>query len=177
MRGITPTMHERVSAIAALGKNNGYNGGGIGKNGQLLWHIPEDLQRFKELTLGHPIIMGRKTFDSIIQVLGRPLPGRISIVMTRDPFWSYPGAVVAHSIQEALAEARSLGSDEIFIGGGAEVYREALPYTNRLYLTLIDDEKEADSFFPDYSEFTKEIFRESHTWNGVRFEWVDLERE
>ncbi len=154
----------------------------LGKDNQLLWHIPDDLKRFKQLTLGHPIIMGRKTFESIIASLGKPLPGRTNIVVTRDP--TFParfhlaGVVVASSIEEAIEKAKQApGGDEIFIGGGGEIYRQALPLVDKLYLTLIDDDKEGDSYFPAYeSEFTKKVFEEEREYEGLKYRWVDVER-
>ena len=149
----------------------------IGHGNGLLWHIPDDLKRFKRLTLGHPIIMGRKTFESIVAVLGKPLPGRTNIVITRDPSWSYEGVEVFHSLGEALSYARTLDTEEIHVGGGAQLYEEALPITDRLYLTVIDDEKEGDTYFPDYTqEFTKVLAHEAREWNGLKYEWLDLER-
>jgi dihydrofolate reductase len=161
-----------VSAIAAIGKERV-----LGKGNQLLWHIPDDLKRFKRLTLGHPVILGRKTFESIVQYVGGPLPGRTNIVVTRDPAWTYPGVVVAASIEDALAKGKELDANEIFVIGGAQVYAAALPYTDKLYLTLIDDEKKGDSYFPAYeTEFKRVVAEETHEWNGLKYRWVDLER-
>jgi dihydrofolate reductase len=163
----------RVSIVVALGKNRE-----LGLKGSLLWHIPDDLKRFKALTLGHPIVMGRKTFESIVEILKKPLPGRTNIVVTRDPNWSYEGVVVAHSLEEALEKAKALDSEEIHIGGGAELYEQALPYVDRLYLTLIDDEKEADTFFPEYEHLFKKMNHHEHReHDGLTYRWVDLERE
>ncbi len=161
-----------ISIIAAMG-----NGRVIGKDNTLLWHIPDDLKRFKALTLGHPVIMGRKTFESIVAVLGKALPGRTNIVVTRDVDWKYEGALVAHSLEDAIAQAKEIDSDEIFIGGGAQLYAQALPHTNRLYLTLIDDDKDGDAYFPEYEQqFMRKISEESREWNGVHYTWIDLER-
>ena len=166
----------RISAVVAIGRDKQHNHV-IGCNNKLLWHIPDDLKRFKALTLGHPVIMGRKTFESIINVLGKPLPGRTNIVITRDINWSYPEVIVTHSLEEALDRAKELDREEIFIGGGTQLYQEALPLMDRLYLTLIDDEQEGDAYFPPYEqEFTKVISREDREWNGIRYQWVDLER-
>lgn len=170
----------RVSIVVAVGQNRE-----LGKDGKLLWHIPEDLKRFKQLTLGHPVIMGRKTFESIIAILGKPLPGRTNIVVTRssiavgtgDPRFAFDNVVVTNSLEEALAKARELDQEEIHIGGGAELYKQALPFVDRLYLTLIDDTKDADTFFPEYeSEFTKKISEEEHEHEGLTYTWVTLER-
>jgi dihydrofolate reductase len=165
----------RISVVVAVGCDK-EGRPVIGKNNQLLWHIPDDLKRFKQLTLGHPVVMGRKTFESIIDVLGKPLPGRTNIVVTRDTSWSYPDVLVYHSLPEALSKAWELDSEEIFIGGGTELYKQILPDLNRIYLTVIDDEKEGDTFFPDYSDFKKVGPEENREWNGLRYTWVTLER-
>jgi dihydrofolate reductase len=162
-----------IAIIVALGAKTR----AIGKNNELLWHIPDDLKRFKQLTLGHPVIMGRKTFESIVAVLGKALPGRTNIVITRDLGWHYPEAIIAYSLEKALSKARAIEKEEIFIGGGTQIYELALPYVDRLYLTLIDDEKEGDAFFPEYEkEFTKIISDETREWNGLKYRWLTLER-
>ncbi|MEN9920594.1 MAG: hypothetical protein RL538_487 [Candidatus Parcubacteria bacterium] len=150
----------------------------IGNENKLLWHIPEDLKRFKALTLGHPIIMGKKTFDSILQILGKPLPGRTNIVMTRDQDYEYPGVKVAHSLEMALAMAEEENPKEIHIGGGAEIYRQALPYAKRLHITFVHDEPIADTFFPPFEDdfaVISESGDKEH--NGLHFEWVDYTRK
>lgn len=169
-------MKPPVVIVVAIGGGRQYNGG-LGKDGKLLWHIPDDLKRFKRLTMGHPIIMGRKTFDSIVAVLGKPLPGRSNIVLTRDTNWTYPGVSIAHTLGEALDMAGKESPEEIHIGGGAELYKQALPFVDRLHLTIVDDEKEADTFFPAYeTEFTKVLSEESHEHEGLKYRWVDLAR-
>lgn len=146
-----------LSIIVAVAKNLA-----IGKDNKLLWHLPEDLKYFKRITMGKPIIMGRKTFESI----GRPLPGRLNIVVTRQPEWQQDGVKVVHSIDEAitLAEAQATidGIDELMVIGGAELYKTALPKASRIYLTKVDADIEGDTFFPtlDISEWT-EMSRES----------------
>ena len=158
--------------IAAIGKNRE-----LGRENKLLWHIPDDLERFKQLTAGHPVIMGRKTFESILGYLGKPLPGRKNIVVSRNPTWEHEGAVTATSLGDAIEQAAETGTNEAFIIGGAQIYEAALPHANKLYLTVIDDEKDADSFFPQYeNEFTKRVFEEERQWNGLKYTWVDLER-
>ncbi len=168
-------MAARVCAVVAIGKNRE-----LGKEGKLLWHIPDDLKRFKQLTLGHPIIMGRKTFESIVGYLGKPLPGRTNIVVTREKKHiepTYGDVIVVSSIEEGIEKGKQLDSDEVHIGGGAEIYKQALPFIDKLYLTLIDAEAEADSFFPPYeAEFKNKTFEESHEWNGIKYRFVDLER-
>lgn len=162
-----------VAAVVAIGRNRE-----LGKGNRLLWKIPDDVQRFRDLTRGHPLIMGRKTFESILSYRGAPLPDRTNIVITRDKSWEYEGVIVAHSLDEALEAAKKApGSDEIHIGGGAEIYKEALPFIDKLYLTQIDAEGEADTFFPPYEHlFTKKVFEEDHEWNGIKYKYVDLER-
>lgn len=146
----------------------------IGVNNNLLWHIPDDLKRFKQLTTGHPIIMGRKTFESIIKILGKPLPNRTNIVITRDQTYNYNGAVVVHSIEEALAVAKKENPTEIHIGGGAELYRQTIPLAKRLHITWIDDKKNADSFFPPFEEiFLIKKTHEPKIYNGLRYQWID----
>ena len=120
------------------------------------WRIPEDLKRFKALTLGHPVIMGRKTFESI----GRPLPGRENIIITRSKNFAAPGCRMAHSLHEALAAVNAAG--EVFVIGGAEIYALALPAADRLQLTEIDAEVEGDAFFPAFDRaLWREIAHES----------------
>lgn len=160
--------------IVAIGK-----GRALGIKNGLLWHIPDDLKRFKTLTTGHPVIMGRVTFESIIKILGKPLPNRTSIVVTRSSTSlgvNDPNVMYVNSLDEALARAKEL-DEEIFVIGGAQIYEQALPLTDKLYLTLIDDEKEADAYFPEYEHlFTKIISEESREHEGLKYKWVDLER-
>lgn len=147
----------------------------IGKNNELIYLIPEDLKRFKALTMGHPIIMGRKTFESI----GRVLPGRKNIVITRQKDFSFPGAVIVDSLEEALKEAKKEENlEEIFVIGGGEIYKQALSSAYRLYLTLVDDNTDGDTFFPDYSEFTKTISEERHVdeKTGLTYSFLTLEK-
>ncbi len=131
--------------------------GGIGRDNTLPWHLPEDLAFFKRTTTGHTIIMGRKTFDSI----GRPLPNRRSIVISRNPDWQHPGAETVASLQAAL----DLVTDEeaAFIIGGAQIFTEALPLANRLLVTEIDASFDCDTFFPPIDpQQWREVARESH---------------
>lgn len=141
-----------VSLIAAQAKNRA-----IGKDGAIPWHIPEDLKRFKRLTMGKPIIMGRKTYESI----GRALPGRSNIVVTRNPNFEAEGVTVTHSLLEATDFARTLNSEEFFVIGGQQLYAAALPDADRLYLTYVDIEVEGDTFFPEFDQD----------------DWLELERE
>lgn len=127
-----------VSLIAAMARNRV-----IGRDNGLPWHIPADLRRFRDLTLGHPLIMGRKTYEGI----GTPLPGRQTIVVTRQEGYAAPGCVVAHSLEGALAAAGSAA--EVFICGGGGLYAEALPLAERIYLTVVALEVAGDTFFPE----------------------------
>ena len=173
-------MKHVIAAVVAIGRNRE-----LGNADKLLWHIPEDLKRFRALTKGHPVVMGRKTFESIVGYIGKPLPERTNIVVTRDPNYqkglaeqSFREVLVAGSLEEAIEIAKKApGSEEIHIGGGAQIYEQALPLIDKLYLTLIDDSKPADMFFPPYEHlFTKKTFEESHDSNGLKYAWVDLER-
>jgi len=142
----------------------------IGRAQGLPWHIPADLKRFKEITLGHPVIMGRKTFESV----GRPLPGRENIVVSRQTL-SIPGVRVVTSVNEALLPFQ--GTDkEIFILGGGQIYVEALPITDRIYLTLIEENFEGDTYFPelDLKRF-KQTFEEKHT-KPIPFRFINYSR-
>ena len=149
-----------ISIIAAVGTMTK----ALGKNGRLLWHIPDDMQHFKALTMNHPVIMGRKTWESLLKK-SRPLPGRTNIVVTRQIDYEARGAIVVNSLEEARAAvARAKGADEIFIIGGGELYASALPYANRLYLTLVDDGTAvADTFFPPYEHDFKVVSKETGT--------------
>lgn len=138
------------------------------------WHLPADLKFFKRITMDKPVIMGRKTFDAI----GKPLPGRLNIVVTRDTSWQHDGVYVAHSMEDALRAAAEY--EEVMIIGGANLYGQMLPDADRLYLTEIDAEFEADTFFPalDNAQW-QEINREQHTAdekNAYPYSFVTLER-
>jgi dihydrofolate reductase len=132
-----------VSIIVAMDRRRG-----IGLNNQLPWRLSADLKRFRDLTMGRHLIVGRRTYESI----GQPLPGRQMIVVTRNKNYRAAGCAIAHSLDEALALARAEGESEAFIGGGAELFAEALPIADRLYLTRVDAETAADTFFPEWDE-------------------------
>lgn len=162
-----------IVVVAAMSRKNRV----VGKENQLLWHVPEDLKRFKALTLGHPVIMGRKTFESIVQILGKPLPGRTNIVITRNSNYHFEGVVTVTSLEEAFKEAEKENPTEIHIGGGEKIWRLALPYVDRLHLTFFDDEPSGDAFFPDFTESfieTKKHPPQEH--EGLKYQWVDFER-
>jgi dihydrofolate reductase len=184
----------RISAIAAITDERG-----LGKDNHLLVHIPGDLPRFKKITTGHPVIMGRKTFESI----GRVLPGRLNIVITRDSNYKVTGATIVHSLEGGLEDAkkeeekRVIASSiatkqshanipntkyqilntnlEVFILGGGQIFKEAMPFIERLYLTVIHKNFPADVFFPDYSNFTKVTEKEEHTFEDISYTFLTLE--
>jgi len=151
-----------VTLLAAVARN-----GVIGVDGGLPWHLPDELALFKELTLGHVLVMGRRTFESV----GRPLPGRTTVVVTRRPDWEAEGVLRAGSVNEALALAREV-DDEVFVVGGAQVYAEALPATDRLALTLVDAEPEGDTVFPevDWSQWRETARLAGEGWTRVVYE-------
>lgn len=198
-----------ISLIVAMSQNRV-----IGKENGMPWHIPGELARFKKITSGHPIIMGRKTFESI----GRVLPNRLNIVITRDTqafLTSHPELVsvsrkidsgseagmtdfaVCHSLDEALQQAEKYyvagrkyqekiqntkyeihnNEDKVFIIGGGEIFKQAIPIADKLYLTLIHKDIEGDTYFPDYSMFSKELSREDHEHDGFRYSFLELVKE
>jgi len=169
-------MKEMISIIAAMDEKRG-----IGKNNDLLFRIPEDFERMRRLTKGHPLVMGRKTFESI----GRVLPERTSIVVTHDPakvssvsFFT-PEVQIVSSLGEGIEKAKqSPGGDEIFVFGGGEIFREAIEggVVDRLYLTKVEGDWGANTFFPDYSQFKKVIHEEAGTEGEYKFRFIDLER-
>lgn len=144
----------RKSIIVAVDQNNG-----IGYQNRMPWHLPAELKRFKQLTMGHHLIMGRKTYESI----GKPLPGRRTIIVTRNPSYQAEGCLIAHSLQEAIQQAKETGEEETFICGGQAVYREALEEVDRLYLTRIHAEYQTDISFPEFDPVAwSEISSEYH---------------
>lgn len=130
-----------ISMIAAISENHA-----LGKNNKLLWHIPEDFQKFKKITLGHPVIMGEKTFNSI----GKPLPGRLNIVLSKNKNLQIKDCVIADSIPEAIFIAKEYDNNEIFFIGGGSIYSQALDLADRLYLTIVEGKFDADTFFPEF---------------------------
>jgi len=190
----------KISIVAAIGKNRE-----LGKDNKLLWNIPKDLKHFKEITNGHPIIMGRKTFESI----GRPLPNRLNIVITRNKQQvtsdkKYNGVTVVESLEEAIKSAEKhslrhpgvaeshdriysrLAGDsitsfqnddlEVFIIGGGQIFEQALPFTDRIYLTIVDSGFAADTFFPEYAEFKNVISRQKGKSDSYSYEFLTLEK-
>ena len=153
----------KISIIVAIGKNRE-----IGKEGQIPWHVKEDLQNFKKLTMNHHVVMGRKTFESI----GKPLPGRKSIVLSTKTI-NIPGEyLIASSLEEAIEIARSSGENELFIAGGSSVYEKSLIFADSLYLSEIDYQGDADTYFPDYSSYDwKKIEETFHPATNVSPSW------
>lgn len=144
----------------------------IGTKGGMPWYIPQELKRFKEITMGHPIIMGRKTHESI----GKVLPGRTNIIVTHEIDYSAEGCQVVHSLEEALRlSSLAQGNDEIFIIGGGQIYKEAMNLADKLYLTYIDKEIEGDVSFPDYSQFKKVISQSDwQEHEGFKYKFLEL---
>ena len=164
----SPRQKPRISIIVAMAKNRV-----IGVNNALPWHLSSDLKRFKALTMGHHIIMGRKTFESI----GRILPGRTMVVVTRNPAFVADGAIVVHSLPAALAVRAD--DNEVFMVGGEQIYRESLLVANRIYVTEIDQEFHGDSFFPSLAADTWRVLsREAHkdSASGLSYAFVTYER-
>ena len=155
-----------ISLIVAIGKNNA-----IGCNNKLLWNIPEDMRHFKENTTGHTVIMGDRTYLSI----GRPLPNRKNIVVSLDENFEAPGCEVRNDLLDVLNEYKN-SEEEVFVIGGGIIYKLALPMVDKLYLTLVDDAPEADTFFPDYSEFKKVIKEEKNDNGKYKFSFLELTR-
>ncbi len=154
----TTAARPRIALVWAMTRNRV-----IGRHNALPWHLPADMKHFRELTTGHPVLMGRKTFES----LGRPLPNRTNIVISSDPEYTAAGCLVAHSLDEALAlavpHARPVVA-EIFVIGGEKLYAQMLPHADRLYVTLVETEVEGDAWFPEFDlEAWREIQRDQHS--------------
>lgn len=160
-----------LSAIAAMDENRT-----IGYKNRLPWHLPADLKHFKMLTSHHPILMGRKTFESI----GKPLPNRTNIILTRDNQYHAPDCIVVTALDQALEAAQQTQTDEIFIIGGAEIYQQLLPHIQRLYLTIVHHSFTGDAFFPELNpHHWQEISREKHLsdeQNNYDYTFLTLKR-
>lgn len=157
----------QLSIIVAVANNHV-----IGLQNTLPWHLPEDLKRFKALTMGHHIIMGRKTYES----LGRLLPGRTTVIVTRNQHYQVEGAMVVHSVEQALAACR--GDEEAFLIGGAELYQQGFAHADKLYMTEVDTDVDGDAFLPSF-DLTQwqEIERVQHqAENGLDFRYVTYQR-
>jgi dihydrofolate reductase len=147
----------KISIIVAVSKN-----GTIGQKGKIPWHLPEDLKRFKKITIGHHLIMGRKTYESI----GHPLPDRTNIVITRDPKLKIKKCIIAHSLKKALWIAQDAGEKEVMVIGGEPIYKLALPLADKIYLTKIKHNFRGDTFFPKINtKKWQEISRQSYPKN------------
>ena len=141
-----------IAIVVAAAENNV-----IGKDNGLIWHLPADLRHFKQITMGHPILMGRKTFESI----GKPLPGRTSVIITTQKDYEAEGCLVAHSVAEAVEQARQLDED-LYIIGGANIYEQTLPITDRVYLTRVHAAFDGDVYFPELDEEDWETVEQEH---------------
>lgn len=159
-----------ISFVVARARN-----GVIGKDNAIPWHISQDMRRFKALTMGKPLVMGRKTWDSLPK---KPLPGRTNIVVTRDRAFHADGAMVAHSVDEALERAQFERPSEIMIIGGAEIYAALLPRATRIHLTEVDADFDGDASMPGFDPaIWREVDREAHTTpDGLAYAYVTLER-
>ncbi|MCJ8154966.1 dihydrofolate reductase [Chryseobacterium sp. SSA4.19] len=148
-----------ITIVVAIGENSG-----IGSDNQMLWHLPKDLKHFKEITSGHPVIMGRKTFESI----GKPLPNRTNIIISRKNDWFEEGVLIVGSIKEAIKFAKKI-DDDIFIIGGGNIYQQTMDIADRIELTTVKANIEADTFFPEIDEKiwkkTNEVFHEKDEKN------------
>ncbi len=153
-----------VSMIAAMGKNRV-----IGKGNQMMWHLPEEFKYFKQTTLGHCVITGRKNFEA----MGRPLPKRTNIVVTRQKGLKLDGCIVVNSVEEALEYAKSQGESEAFILGGGQIYKEGLKYADRIYLTEVDYSEEGEVYFPEFNdrEFSKELVKKMEVTSNNPLKW------
>ena len=161
----------KLSIIVAIAEN-----GAIGKDNDLLWHLSGDLKRFKALTMGHPVVMGRKTWDSLPK---RPLPGRLNIVMTGNPDFEAEGAVVVHSVNGVFDALKD--SEEAFVMGGAAIYRTLMPWVDRLFVTWVYRSYDADVFFPpiDMSDFTlvHQTERMTDEKSGLEYAYAEYHRK
>lgn len=162
-----------VLIIAAIGQNRA-----IGRDNKLLWNIPADLKRFADLTRNKPLVMGRKTFDSIIERNGKLLPGRPHVVVTRNAAWSYEGVHVAHTVPQALEIAQTLGEYPCVIGG-ENIFLESLRHAFELHLTLVDDAPDAHAYFPAYTDIFEEHRREPKPGihGDIIYQWITYRRK
>jgi dihydrofolate reductase len=169
----------RISIIAAVDQNRG-----IGKDNKMPWHIAEDLVKLKKLTLGHTVVLGRNSYESMVWYYdksGRPMPGKMYIVVTRNQDYKpqRENAMAVQSVEQAIDKAKNIEQEEVFIIGGAQIFNEALGknLVNRLYITVVEGDYDVDTYFPDYSLFSKIIFEEKQvSKTGQRFKFLTLER-
>ena len=163
-----------ISIVAVMDEKKG-----IGKEGRIPWHIKEDLIRFKNLTLGKTVIMGRKTFESVLAYYAKsknPIPQRKHIVVTHDENYhpTLPDTYVTHSIEEALELAKKIEQNEVVISGGGQLFTQGILYADKLYLTIVKGTFDADTFFPDYSRFSKIISSETKTDGKYTYTFLEL---
>lgn len=157
----------KISIICAIASNRA-----IGKDNKLLWHIKKDFQHFKEKTLGHVILMGKRTYESI----GKPLPGRTTVVISDDESFRPDGVVVTRSIEEGLEKSKELESKEVFICGGASIYAQTVDMADKLYLTIVEGNFDADTFFPEYEKFSNVVSEREDEENGRKLIFLELTR-
>ncbi|TPE42876.1 dihydrofolate reductase [Pontibacter mangrovi] len=160
-----------IVIVVAAAENNV-----IGKDNDLIWYLPADLKHFKRLTMGHPMIMGRKTYEAI----GKPLPGRTSIIVTSQKDFTAEGCIVVHSLEEAIAKGQELDPEQVSIIGGANVYKQALPLTDKVYLTRVHHTFEGDAYFPELPEDEWQVEAQEHhapdEKNKYSYTFLTLER-
>ncbi len=171
----------KVSIVAVMDQKRG-----IGKENKIPWHIKEDLVRLKGLTLNNVVILGRKSYDSMVfyyNRTGNPMPGKLYIIITHDKNYkpARENATIAHSLKEAISFAGGRlaklgGVGEVFVIGGAQIFKQAIGIADKLYLTIVEGEYNADTFFPDYSQFKKIISEESRESDGYKYKFLEIER-
>jgi dihydrofolate reductase len=165
----------KISIIVATDEKNG-----IGKNGLMPWHISEDFKRFKEITINHPVIMGRKTWESLPN---KPLPNRYNLVVTRDSEFTIEASrtgedfAIVGSLEEGIELAKKqVGSDETFIIGGGQIFQQAINLADKLYITKVKGDFGANTFFPDYSMFTREVYKRESTDGNLVYTFLELKK-
>ncbi|OKL40170.1 dihydrofolate reductase [Pontibacter flavimaris] len=161
-----------IAIVVAAAENNV-----IGKDNDLIWYLPADLKHFKRLTMGHPMVMGRKTYEAI----GKPLPGRTSIVITSQQDYKAEGCIVVHSLEEALTKGREMDAEQVSIIGGATIYQQALPLTDKVYFTRVHHTFEGDAYFPELPQkewqVVEQQFHEPDEKNKYSYTFLTLERK
>jgi dihydrofolate reductase len=166
-----PNKNPKISAILAMSENRA-----IGIKNQLPWHLPADLKHFKTITSGHPVLMGRKTYESI----GRPLPNRSNIIITRNANFQAPGCLVVQTIEQVMQQANEINCDEFFIIGGAEVYKQFMPYIDRIYLTIVHTIVEGDAYFPELNpsewQEKEKVRHQADENNSYDYSFIVLEK-
>ena len=170
-RTVPPAPLPELVLIAALAESDRV----IGHNQDLPWHLPEDLQRFKRLTTGHPLVMGRKTFESLLHQFGGPLPNRRNVVLSTTRSWPTYDTVEAYASLDAALNAVA-DAERVFIGGGADVYRQFLPNADRLELTLVEGDYDGDTYFPPYEHLIGTVFEQTAVDARDGFRFVTYER-